>query len=110
MNYINEMGWYYIDANDKSPSWTDVEFLYNFLILNTGVGPKGKIVNIEELEIGDVIQLNFNGTRFAHSLIVVKNGTTVNNTLIAAHTYDAFGKSVGEYGFEKYRCIHIKYP
>ena len=38
---------------------------------------------------------------------VVQNGTNADNTLIAAHTYDTFGKSVAEYGFEKYRCVHI---
>ncbi len=108
MNYSKRNGWYYINGNNKSPSWTGVEFLYNFLLSNNGAGPKGKISNIENLKVGDVIQLSFNGTTFTHSLIVVQNGTTVNNTLIAAHTYDTFGKSVVEYGFEKYRCMHIE--
>ena len=39
MNYGNNP-WYYIDANRKSPSWTGVEFLYNFLINNSGMRPK----------------------------------------------------------------------
>ena len=53
-------------------------------------------------------QMNYNGATFLHSLIVVQNGTNTDNTLIAAHTYDIFGKSVAEYGFEKYRCINIE--
>lgn len=32
MNYTKEKGWYYIDGNHKSPSWSGVEFLYNFLV------------------------------------------------------------------------------
>ena len=108
MNYDKNNGWYYINGNNKSPSWTGVEFLYKFLITNRGVGPKGKETTINVLDIGDVIQLSFDGNKFAHSLVVVKNGNSVNNTLIAAHTYDAFGKSVSEYGATKYRCIHIK--
>ena len=108
MNYNGDKGWYYINGNNKSPSWTGVEFLYNFLLLNKGVGPKGKNVNVQDLEVGDVIQLSFDGIKFSHSLIVVQKGTNIDNTLIAAHTYDVFGKSVAEYGFEKYRCIHIK--
>lgn len=108
MNYDRNNGWYYIDGNNKSPSWTGVEFLYSFLATNNNLGPKGEETTIEKLEIGDVVQLSFNGQIFSHSLIVVKNGTNVNNTLIAAHTYDIFGKSVSEYGYEKYRCIHIK--
>lgn len=108
MNYNRNNGWYYIDGNNKSPSWTGVEFLYSFLATNNNLGPKGEETTIDKLGIGDVVQLSFNGQIFSHSLIVVKNGTNVNNTLIAAHTYDIFGKSVSEYGFEKYRCIHIK--
>lgn len=107
MNYNKENGWYYINGNNKSPSWTGVEFLYKFLMSNNGVGPRGKIAKIDELKIGDVIQLSFNDTTFSHSAIVVKNGTSVNNTLVAAHTFDTFGKKVGEYSYSRYRCIHI---
>ena len=41
MNYKSN-GWYYKNGNDKSPSWTGVEFLYNFLTQNKGVGPYGE--------------------------------------------------------------------
>ena len=110
MNYSQNNGWYYINGNNKSPSWTGVEFLYKFLISNKGVGPKGKETYIEDLKIGDVIQLSFNGISFGHSLIVIQNGNSINNTLIATHTYDAFGKSVAEYSFKKYRCITLLDP
>ena len=107
MNYNKTNGWYYINGNDKSPSWTGVEFLFEFLTSNKSAGPRGKVADIDELKIGDVVQLSFDGIKFSHSLIVIKNGTNVFNTLIAAHTYDVFGKSVAEYGFEKYRCVSI---
>lgn len=107
MNYNSLNGWYYINANDKSPSWTGVEFLYDFLISNKGAGPKGEETSIDKLEIGDVIQLSFDGFRFSHGLIVVQNGNSIENTLIAAHTYDVFDKKVVDYSFEKYRCIHL---
>ena len=46
MNYTPNLGWYYINGNKKSPSWSGVEFLYDFLIKNKGVGPYGKdIIN-----------------------------------------------------------------
>ena len=108
MNYNKNNGWYYINGNNKSPSWTGVEFLYNFLITNKGLGPKGEETTINNLNIGDVIQLSFDGKNFSHSLIVIKNGNSVNNTLIAAHTFDVFGKKINEYSYEKYRCVHIK--
>lgn len=107
MNYSKINGWYYINGNDKSPSWTGVEFLYKFLLSNKGIGPKGEKKNIENLKVGDIIQLSFDDITFTHTLIVVQNGNNINNTLIAAHTYDTFGKSVSEYNFKKYRCIHI---
>lgn len=108
MNYSKDKGWYYKNGNNKSPSWTGVEFLYIFLVSNNGVGPKGKTTDIDKLQIGDVIQLSFNNVSFTHSLVVVQNGTNQYNTLIAAHSYDTFGKSVSEYDYEKYRCIHIE--
>ena len=64
MNYNQNNGWYYVNGNNKSPSWTGVEFLYNFLISNNGVGPKGEAASIGRLEIGDVIQLSFDGLSF----------------------------------------------
>lgn len=107
MNYNKNNGWYYINGNRKSPSWTGVQFLYNFLISNKGTGPSGVVCEVGELEIGDIIQLSFDGIKFSHSLIVVQNGNSVNNTLIAAHTYDVFGKRVSDYNYSKYRCVHI---
>lgn len=108
MNYNNIYGWYYINGNNKSPSWTGVEFLYNFLINNNGIGPKGEETYLEKLEVGDIIQLSFDGNNFTHALVVVTAGNSINDTLIAAHTDDAFGKRVSEYRATKYRCVHIK--
>ena len=42
MNYNSENGWYYIDANNKSPSWTGVNFFYIFIVNNDGLGPFGE--------------------------------------------------------------------
>ena len=59
MNYTNTYGWYYKNANDKSPSWTGVQFLYNFLINNKGLGPIANNSNENNVQIGDIIQLSF---------------------------------------------------
>lgn len=108
MNYNKNNGWYYINANNKSPSWTGVEFLYKFLVSNRDVGPIGKKSIIEELEIGDIIQLSFDGNKFSHSLVVIQNSTSINNTLVATHTFDNFGKRLSDYSYYDYRCIHIE--
>lgn len=109
MNYNPTFGWYYVSGNNKSPSWTRVEYLYKFLIKNTNAGPRGIVAEIDKIEIGDVIQLSFNGIDYSHSLVVVKSGNSTENTLIAAHTFDTFGKKMSEYEFEKYRCVHIEF-
>ena len=61
MNYTKDVGWYYIDGNNKSPSWSGVDFLYKFLTNNKSVGPYGKEVKINEIKIGDIAQLSFDG-------------------------------------------------
>ena len=104
MNYKKLYGWYYNNANDKSPSWTGVEFLYNFLINNKDVGPFGE--NSEKIEIGDIAQLSFDGLTFTHSLIIVK--LEKDKIFTASHTLDSYEKDINSYMYKKIRYIHIK--
>lgn len=108
MNYNKRNGWYYLNGNQKSPSWTGVEFLYQFLLSNQGVGPFGKETTIDKLEVGDVIQLKMEEKQFSHSLVVIKNAKNIENTMIAAHSFDVFGKRLSDYQYLAYRCIHIE--
>ena len=109
MNY-NSNGWFYKNGNNKSPSWSGVEFLYKFLTNNKGIGPFGKEVLINEVEVGDIVQLSFDGQKFEHSLIIVniKKLVSLDNILIAAHTYDSYNKPISAYNFQKIRFIHIE--
>ena len=54
MNYKPTFGWYFISLDDRSPSWTGVEYFYNFMVQNEDVGPFGRPAQSDELEIGDV--------------------------------------------------------
>lgn len=110
MNYSHVNGWYYNNGYDKSPSWSGVEFLYNFLIKNNGYGPRGIVSTSDNVEIGDIAQLSFDGNNFGHSLFIVSVGSdgSLNNISIATHTFDAFGKKISNYNFAKIRFIHIK--
>ena len=75
MNFKPTFGWYYIDANRKSPSWTGVNELYNFLITNRGPGPKAVEVSIEEIQPGDLVQFDFDGDgRFDHTPVITDTG------------------------------------
>lgn len=104
MNYSSN-GWYYNSINDRSPSWTGVEFLYDFLVNNKGVGPFAKEVNQSEIDVGDIIQLSFNGSSYSHNLIVVSLESDIK---VAAHTFDVYGKSLFAYRFNEARFIHIE--
>lgn len=110
MNYSKNTGWYYINGNNKSPSWSGVEFLYNFLINNKGFGPYGRVAKQEELELGDIAQLSFDGNKFEHTLVIVniENLFTTSGIKIASHTFDSYNKAISEYIYKKIRFIHIQ--
>jgi len=110
MNYTKDFGWYYINGNNKSPSWSGVEYLYKFLVNNKSVGPQAKEVSQNKIEIGDIIQLSFDGIKFVHSLVIVniENKYTQKGIKIASHTFDSFDKPISEYEFKKIRFIHIE--
>lgn len=105
MNY-EKAGWYYKNANQKSPSWTGVEFLHQFLTKNKSVGPFGEIVEKEELQVGDIIQLSFDGNIYSHSLFVIEK--TQDDIYVATHTFDSYGKRLSSYQYNKTRMIHIE--
>lgn len=104
MNYRG-YGWYYKAANRKSASWTGVEYLYDFLINNKYVGPRGELIDKEEIEIGDVIQLSFDGNIFGHSLIV--SSAFKNEIKICSHTIDSLDRLLDTYNYRKIRFVKI---
>lgn len=109
MNY-NKYGWYYNNGNDKSASWSGVEYLYKFLTTNNDLGPYAKEVSLSNIQIGDIAQLSFDGNKFSHTLIIVdkRNPITLSNTFVATHTFDAYGRSIASYNFKKIRYLQIK--
>lgn len=105
MNYTPVFGWYYKSANDRTASWTGVQYLYNFLVNNEGEGPFAEEVSLDKLEVGDIVQLGTETNDFYHSPVVV--GFSRGQILVAAHSYDAFNKPLYSYNFAKARGIHI---
>ena len=105
MNFTPTFGWYYKSVNARTPSWTGVEYLYNFLTANDGAGPFAEEVSLDKLEIGDVVQLGKATGDFYHSPVVV--GFRRGQILIAAHSYDAYNRPLSSYSYEKVRGIHI---
>lgn len=109
MNYTKDVGWYYIDGNRKSPSWSGVQYLYNFLTKNKSVGPYAEETTKENLQIGDIAQLSFDGISFAHTLVIVKieNHNNLNQIYSASHTIDTFERPISSYNIKRIRFLHI---
>lgn len=109
MNYTPTFGWYYISVNNRTPSWTGVNELYRFLVSNTGKGPQGEVVTLSQIEIGDIIQLNFsNDDGFDHTPVVTSVGNRTPQTiLVAAHTFNAKNRPLSTYNYTDIRPIHI---
>jgi hypothetical protein len=111
MNYTPDIGWYYRSPSDRAAAWTGVEFFYRFLTENAdneignGTGPFAKEVSINEVELGDFIQLGKKTGDFYHALIVV--GFSNTTTLVSEHSYDAFNRPLTSYSFEELRCLHV---
>ena len=109
MNYTPTLGWYYISLNDRAPAWTGVNEFYRFLTTNTGVGPKAREVGIDEIQLADIVQINYGRDQsFDHTPVIVdvgeKNPETI---LLAAHSCPAKNRPLSTYDYVDVRFLHI---
>lgn len=111
MNYTKTFGWYYSSVGLRSPAWTGVDEFYNFIVNNAknggignGNGPFGKVVDVTNSKLGDVVQLANNGNYFHSAIIVGFNG---NEPLVCARTYNVRNYPLFNYSFDSLRCIRI---
>lgn len=109
MNHKPLYGWYYSSPNDRTPSWSGVKYLYNFLTGNQGAGPWAEETELANLLPGDIIQLATYLSEYHHTLVVVETGEvpTLENTLICAHSYDSLNRPVSTYEIGRIRCLRI---
>lgn len=112
MNFTPTFGWYYIDTNDRSPSWTGVEYLRNFLVRGEkSLGPVAQETQeLSRARLGDVIQLTFDGgDTFQHSPVVVQPSSDGDpaKILLAAHSADVDWRPLNTYDFTACRVLHI---
>lgn len=105
MNYTPIYGWYYKNSYDRSPAWSGVEFLYNFLTNNKSVGPFGIDTDIEHIEPADIIQLGNDDNHFYHNLFI--NKIYKNEIFVSAHSMDSYMRPLESYSYETLRFIHI---
>ena len=105
MNYTADTGWFYRSPTDRAAAWTGVGYLYKFLINNKSVGPFGRAVSINEVKIGDIVQLGDFSGKFYHTPVIT---TTYPQILVSAHSYDAINKPLSSYVYEHHRFVHIE--
>ena len=111
MNFTPTFGWYYRNANDKSPSWTGVSYFYNYLTeKKVRTGPFGIETSISGIQPGDFVQLELTrDLTFDHTPIVVERGEapSLENVLVAAHSQDADFRPLSTYDFTQIRFLHV---
>lgn len=106
MNFMPIYGWFYLSSNRRAPAWTGVEFFYNFMVSNADVGPYGRVVELAEAEIGDVIQLQNQEDVFYHTLVIseIRDG----EVYICANSVDSLDRALSTYDYKSLRVIHIE--
>ena len=105
MNYKKDFGWYYKSPSDRAPAWTGVNEFKRFILTNTDVGPFGKVVDMENLHVGDIILLGNNDQVFYHNTLVVDFENDI--PLIACHTFDQYRKPITSHNAKSLLCIHV---
>lgn len=113
MNYTPDFGWYYRSENDRAPAFTGVEYFWDFFTgapafaeVNGGVGPFGREVTREEVELGDVVQLGNRMGDFYHTLIItdLREG----EIYVSAHSNDVYNRPLTAYDAPLNRFLHIE--
>lgn len=111
MNYTPIYGWFYLSSYNRTASWTGVNYLYDFLVNNKGVGPFAKVVDVTDAEPGDVAQLSFSSSNhFDHSPVIVKipENKAKDGILVAAHSFDTDYYRLMDFEPAYIRFLHIE--
>lgn len=110
MNYTPTYGWYYRSAADRAPAWAGVQYLFNFLTGNQGVGPFGQEVGMADIAEGDICQLNISKNVFHHTPVIVRieYPVSLDTIFVAAHTRDVDCRPLSTYTFKALRFVHIE--
>lgn len=99
-------GWYYKNSRDRSASWTSVKYLQDYLLRKKRFGINAKIEKIQNLYVGDLIQLRQSPNQiFNHTVIITK--ITGNEIYVCAHSNDALNRPLSDYNFAELLGLHI---
>ena len=105
MNYTPTFGWYYVSPTNRAPAWSGVEYFYNFMTQNNGIGPYMVETYPGGLGLGDVIQLGNERGDWYHSLIVTGFGD--GEYLVSAHSEDSLDRPLTSYTYYMARFLRV---
>ena len=108
MDYSKD-GWFYVNLDKRTPSWTGVEELASYLLHNNHVVVKAKEIAMEDIQTGDVIQLKRDG-RFYHSLFVTKVDYPVlsmADIFVSCHSADRLNARLNSFMFEQAKFLKV---
>lgn len=126
---VSTNGWYYNSLSDRTPSWSNVTYLHNFLVRDSTSptrGPQGKSTEystggslnslFSTCRIGDIIQIKYNGNEiYGHSTMVTGKSLSDSTILITSRTgrndYNKSKVLTKVYGSDSakyYRLIHLE--
>ena len=112
MDSTDIFGWYYVDVNNRAPSWTGVREFYEFMCGVGDFSPQGsrqgpfcEEVTRENVAIGDVVQLGNSRGDFYQSLLV--SGFQDDDILICAQSNDALDRPLSTYNYATVRFLHV---
>jgi hypothetical protein len=106
MNFTPTFGWYYNSVRDRAPAWSGVNEFYNFIVNNNSTGPTGIECALSECEIGDVVQINADGPRFSHTMLVTSIPAP-GKLLLTTHSYDYYNRPLDSWTYKAVRFIKI---
>ena len=110
MNYTSVYGWYYVNSYNRTASWTGVNYLYEFLLNNQSAGPFAEVVDVSQVESGDLAQISFSDNKsYDHSPVIIKAGKPSgrDGIFIAAHTFDTDYYRLMDFEPAYIRYLHI---
>lgn len=110
MNFTPDLGWFYLSPTERAAAWTGVEYFAKFLLRSEkSPGPFAELAKYSQLLPGDFIQLSTSNSKYNHTPVVISVGKYPNpsNILVAAHSYDTYGRPLSSYRYRSIRCLHI---
>ena len=113
MDLTPTFGWYYISSTDRAPSWTSVDYFYDFMTgaeifssQNRGVGPFATVVPRHFAVPGDVVQLCDQEGDWYHSLII--SALERGEIYVCAQSDDALDRPLSSYEYANVRFLHFQ--